>query len=156
VTVTGKAGDTFTLFALTRPGTVYQAVRSGTFPASGSYSTAITPRGNTRLFARTAAGDSGTVAVSVRPAMSLRGAASGKTGSFSGTIVPGHGNVAVRIFTVKNGALTLIGSTRTLSDGHYSFSRTFAAKGAVTFIAQTLSDGQNLSTQSNRVTVTFK
>jgi hypothetical protein len=156
VTVRGKAGTSIQLYALTRPATAYQVVRTATIPASGVYTTAIRPRGNTRLFARSAAGDSGTVAVSVRPAMSLVGSASGKTGTFTGTIVPGHGNVAVRIFTVKNGAITLVGTTRTAANGHYSFSRTFAATGAVTFIAQTLSDGQNLSTQSNRVTVTFK
>jgi hypothetical protein len=119
------------------------------------YSRSIAPRGNTRLFARSAAGDSGSVFVNVRPAMSLAGSVSGKTGTFTGTIVPGHGNVAVRIFTVKNGTITLVGTTRTRADGHYTYSRAFAAKGAVTFIAQTLSDGQNLSTQSNRVTVTF-
>jgi hypothetical protein len=156
VTVRGKAGTSIQLYALTRPATAYQVVRTVTLPASGVYTTAITPRGNTRLFARSAAGDSSTVAVSVRPAMSLVGSASGKTGTFTGTIVPGHGNVAVRIFTVKNGAITLVGTTRTAANGHYSYSRTFAATGAVTFIAQTLSDGQNLSTQSNRVTVTFK
>ncbi|MDX6216463.1 MAG: hypothetical protein QOG99_2047, partial [Frankiales bacterium] len=155
VTVHGTPGDSIQLYALTRPATSYQVVRTVTLPASGVYSTAITPRGNTRLFARSAAGDSGTVAVSVRPAMSLAGSVSGKTGTFTGTIVPGHGNVAVRLFTVKNGTITLVGTTRTAANGHYTYSRAFAAKGAVTFIAQTLSDGQNLSTQSNRVTVTF-
>jgi hypothetical protein len=155
VTVHGTPGDSIQLYALTRPATSYQVVRTVTLPASGVYSTAITPRGNTRLFARSAAGDSGTVAVSVRPAMSLAGSVSGKTGTFTGTIVPGHGNVTVRLFTVKNGVITLVGTTLTRADGHYTYSRKFAATGAVTFIAQTLSDGQNLSTQSNRVTVTF-
>jgi hypothetical protein len=155
VTVKGKAGDSVTLFALSRPDTAYHVVAMVTLPASGVYSRSITPRGNTRLFARSAAGDSGTVAVSVRPAMSLAGSVSGKTGTFTGTIVPGHGNVTVRIFTVKNGTITLVGTTTTAANGHYTYSRAFAAKGAVTFIAQTLSDGQNLSTQSNRVTVTF-
>ena len=155
VTLTGTPGQAYTLYALTRPGTSYVAVRNGTFPSSGSVSYSIRPRGNTRLFVRTSGGDSATDAVSVRPAMSLAGSVAGKTVTFTGTIVPGHGNVAVRIFTVKNGTTTLVATGRTGSDGHYSIVHTFAGAGAVTFIAQTLSDGQNLSTQSNRITRTL-
>jgi hypothetical protein len=156
VTVQGTPGQAYTLFALTRPDTVYHGARSGVFPTSGSVTYAIAPRGNTRLFARTAAGDSSSVAVSVRPAEALHGLAEGKIGSFSGQLVPGHGGVTVRLFTVKSGAIAFVGSTVTDASGFWSFSRRFAATGPVTFISQTLSDSQNLAGQSNRVTITFR
>ncbi|MFN2538266.1 MAG: hypothetical protein ABR549_08965, partial [Mycobacteriales bacterium] len=71
--------------------------------------------------------------------------------------VPGHAGVQVRLFTVKNGVRSAspVGTAVTDSNGRWTFSRTFAASGPVTFISQTLSDLTNLSGQSNRVTVTF-
>jgi hypothetical protein len=156
VTVHGKPGDTIKLYALARPATTYQLVNTVVLPASGVFSRSLSPRTTTLLFARSAAGSSRVIGVNVRMAVSLAGSASGRTGTFTGTIVPGHGNVTVRIFTVKLGRLTLVGTTRTASNGHYTFRHKFAAAGKVTFIAQTLSDRQNLAGQSNRVTVTFK
>jgi hypothetical protein len=156
VTVHGKPGDTIKLYALARPATTYQLVNTVRLPASGVWSRSLSPRTTTLLFARSAAGSSRVIGVNVRMAVSLAGSASGRTGTFTGTIVPGHGNVTVRIFTVKLGRLTLVGTTRTAANGHYTFRHTFAAAGTVTFIAQTLSDRQNLAGQSNRVTVTFR
>jgi hypothetical protein len=157
VVVHGTAGQAVQLLAYSRPSTTYIVVRNGTIGSNGTTTFSVGPRTNTRLFAKTASGSSTSAVISVRPAESLFGTTSGKVGSFHGGIVPGHGGVTVRLFTVKNGVRSAspVGTAVTDANGHWTYSRTFAATGYVTFISQTLSDLTNLSGQSNRITVRF-
>lgn len=156
LTVKGTPGDSVTLYADTRPGTTYASIGQATFPASGTITKTVSPRFNTLYYAQTTAGKSATLTVYVRPAESLKGTASGRRGSFSGQLVPGHGGVTVRLFTVASGKLTLVGSATTGSSGAWTLSHTFATAGAKTFISQTVTDATNLSGQSNRISLTFK
>ncbi|MCW2669021.1 MAG: hypothetical protein JWO27_918, partial [Frankiales bacterium] len=158
VVVHGTAGDAVQLLAYSRPSTTYGVVRNGTIGSNGTVTFQVGPRTNTRLFAKTAGGSSTSAVISVRPAESLFGTATGKVGSFHGGIVPGHSGVTVRLFTVKNGVRSSspVGTAVTDANGKWTFSRTFAATGPVTFISQTLSDLTSLAGQSNRITVTFK
>jgi hypothetical protein len=158
VVVHGTAGDAVQLLAYSRPNTTYGVVRSGTIGSNGTVTFSVGPRTNTRLFAKTAGGSSTSAVISVRPAESLFGTATGKVGSFHGGIVPGHSGVTVRLFTVKNGVRSSspVGTAVTDANGKWTFRRTFAATGPVTFISQTLSDLTSLAGQSNRITVTFK
>ncbi|MCW2673870.1 MAG: hypothetical protein JWP14_2459, partial [Frankiales bacterium] len=158
VVVHGTAGDAVQLLAYSRPNTTYGVVRNGTIGSNGTVTFSVGPRTNTRLFAKTAGGSSTSAVISVRPAESLFGTANGKVGSFHGGIVPGHSGVTVRLFTVKNGVRSSspVGTAVTDANGKWTFSRTFAATGPVTFISQTLSDLTSLAGQSNRITITFK
>jgi hypothetical protein len=158
VVVHGTAGDAVQLLAYSRPNTTYGVVRSGTIGSNGTVTFSVGPRTNTRLFAKTAGGSSTSAVISVRPAESLFGTATGKVGSFHGGIVPGHSGVTVRLFTVKNGVRSSspVGTAVTDANGKWTFRRTFAATGPVTFISQTLSDLTSLAGQSNRITITFK
>jgi hypothetical protein len=156
LTVKASPGDSVTLFADTRPSTTFKVLSTTTVPASGTFTKTVSPRFNTLYYAQTTAGKSATRIVYVRPAESLKGSASGKVGSFTGQLVPGHGGVTVRLFTVKSGRLTLVGTAKTGSSGAWSYKRTFATTGGVTFIAQTVTDATNLSGQSNRITLLFR
>jgi hypothetical protein len=155
LTIKGTPGDSVSLYADTRPGTTYSVVSTATFPASGTLSKSVSPRFNTLYYAQTTAGKSATLIVYVRPAESLKGTASGRRGSFTGQLVPGHGGVTVRLFAVASGRLTLIGTAKTGTSGAWSLAHTFATAGAKTFISQTVTDSTNLSGQSNRITLTL-
>jgi hypothetical protein len=159
VSATGTPGHVVWLWAYSRPSTKYVAVRKSTFDANGFASFVVSPRTNTRLFAKDMSANlsSASTTISVHPALSLKGAASGKFGSFSGTYVPGQGGAAIRLFTVKNGVRSAspVGTATTDSLGHWTYSRNFAAHGPVTFIVQSLANLNNASGQGNRVTVTF-
>lgn len=152
---TGTPGDTVGLWARTAPAAEFSQVRTAAFDGTGHVSFSVAPRFNTTVFAQTAAGQSSSSTIYVRPAESLRGSASGRLGSFSGGIVPGHAGVTVKLFTVASGRLTYVGSAVTDVNGKWTYSRTFAATGPVSFISQTVSDATSLSGQSNRVSVTF-
>jgi hypothetical protein len=154
--VHGKPGSAVQVLAYSAPSSTYAVVRSGTLNGSGDASFSFAPRTNTHLFARTVTnGDSTPAVLSVRPAESLKGSASGRKGSFSGQIVPGHGGVKVRLFSVKSGRLTLVGTATTSSSGAWSLTHTFAGPGTVSFISQTVSDATSLAGQSNRISLTF-
>jgi hypothetical protein len=159
VSTTGTPGHAVWIFAYSRPSTTYVAVRKSAFDSSGFASFTVSPRTNTRLFAKdmTANLTSASTVISVHPALSLFGSAKGKVGSFSGGYVPGLRGASIRIFTVKNGRLSAspVGTATTDANGHWTYSRTFAAHGPVTFIVQSLANLTNASGQGNRVTVTF-
>jgi hypothetical protein len=155
VTVTGLPGKHVQLLGYSRPSTTFAVVREGDLDETGTAVFTVAPRTNTKLMATTDGGSSAPVVISVRPAESLKGKVTGKTGHFSGQLVPGHGGVTVRVFAVKSGKLTLLGTATTGSSGAWTYDRAFTSHGPVTFIAQTLSDLTNLSGQSNRITLTF-
>jgi len=159
VGASGTPGHVVWIYAYSRPSTTYVAVRKSTFDANGQASFTVSPRTNTRIFAKdmTSNLSSASTVISVHPALSLVGSARGKVGSFSGGYVPGQANAAIRIFTVKNGVRSAspVGTATTDSNGHWTYSRSFAASGPVTFIVQSLANLTNASGQGNRVTITF-
>ena len=156
ITIKGVAGDSVQFFQRVQPASTFTVFKTFTFNANGIVTINTFPRTNTSYFARTAAGDSSVISLSVRPAVSLRGSSAAHKASFNGVIVPGHGGVKVRIYVVSNGRVgALVATATTDSQGHYTASHQFAGPGRVTFIAQTISDSIALAGQSNRLTLTI-
>ena len=152
--IRGTPGDSVGFYQRVQPASTFSLFKTFTFDSLGNVTVTSFPRTNTAYFARTAAGDSGIVTLSVRPAVSLRGSSSHRLATFTGVIVPGHGGVKVRIYTVKNGVLgPLVASAITDAQGHYTATHQFAGTGRVTFIAQTISDKIALAGQSNRLSL---
>jgi hypothetical protein len=123
--------------------------------AYGNWVASVSPRLNTKYYATTAAGSSATVQVSVRPALALRGTASGRTVTFQGQVVPGH-SLTVRLYSVKLGRLTLIATRPTSTSGAWAYTRTFSTTGAVQFLSQSVTGATSLAGQSNRLSLTLQ
>jgi len=150
----GTPGDTVTLYNETAPATTFKIQTTHTLDPYGNWVASVSPRVNTKYYASTAAGDSATVQVSVRPALALRGRVSGRTVAFTGQVVPGH-VLTIRLFQVSKGRLTLLATVRTNASGAWSYTRRFASAGPVQFISQSVSDSTSLAGQSNRLSVTL-
>ena len=154
--IRGTPGDSVQFIQRSQPSTT-STTKTFTFDSLGNVVINSFPRTNTAYLAHTAAGDSSIVTLSVRPAVSLRGSSANRLATFTGVIVPGHGGVKVRIYSVKNGVLgPLVASAVSDSQGHYTATHQFAGGGTVQFVAQTVSDTIALAGQSNRLNLTIR
>jgi hypothetical protein len=145
----GTSGE-FSVLAKTRPSSAFAVVRRGDFTATGLADFSVRPRANTEFFARSTSGDSPHVMQYVRSALSLSASRQGGQVLLSGQVVPGRPGVTVRVCRVTKGRAELLTSARTDSYGRWELMR--ATPGGETYIAQSLTDGQNIAGQSNRAT----
>jgi hypothetical protein len=150
----GTPGDTVTLYNETAPTTAFKVQTTHALDAYGNWVASVSPRLNTKYYVATAAGNSSTVQVSVRPALALRGTASGRTVTCKGQVGPGHSRT-VRLYSVTLGRLTLITSRPTSASGAWAYTRTFGTTGTLQFLSQSVSDATSFAGQSNRLSLTL-
>ena len=142
-TLSGAAdvGATVELMAYSRPYTDYLPVRRTTATSTGSYSFSVSPRTNTRLYVRVNGGDSGSVVIGVRPALSLR-AVRTATRAFvlTGRAAPGREGQLVSVFARTPGGDRFLGRGASDGNGIWRVTHRFTVNGTFALYAATSAD----------------
>jgi hypothetical protein len=155
-----RPGSTVQLFAYSRPLTSYRLVRTTTTSGAGAFSFDVLPTTNTRLYAKNADGESPSVALEVRSAVTLRmisSAGCGMTGV--GSVYPRRLFQAVDVVYVDTaGRAVRAMSTLTDNRGVYLVGRSFAGGcgRTLTWRAVSRPDPLNLAGTSPNVPATIR
>lgn len=154
VTYRGTPGSTVDILSRTQPATAFSKIGTVTLGADGIGTSSHRPQKNTRITARTAAGQLSETApiIAVRSVASFNVTRVGtRTYTFTGRVYPALRNRLVNLY--RNGVL--VGQGRCDSSGIYTMTRTLAA-GTFSFQARTPNDQDNLGTVSRELRVTVR
>lgn len=146
VTYRGTPGATIDILSRTQPATEFSRIGQVTLDSAGVGTSTHRPQKNTRVTARTTAGEVSAYAplVQVRSVASFNTNRVGtRTYTFTGRVYPALSNRLVNIY--RNGSL--VAQARCDATGIYKVTRTLGA-GTFTFQARTPNDQSNLGTNS--------
>ena len=162
VTVAAQAGEKVNLVGSSRPSTTYRTLRSATADSSGRAVFTLKLNTNTRFYASSAADGTrktGSLAVSVRPRLSLDAYQEDRDVMFWGMSVPCVSGRAVSVYRLTSTGRVLTTSGRLdCRAGHANISvyTSFAGRGTFNFVAVSGADGTNAAGQSNVVRFTVR
>lgn len=151
VTYRGTPGSTVDILSRTQPATLFSKIGTVTLGADGIGTSSHRPQKNTRITARTAAGQLSETApiIAVRSVASFNAKRVGtRTYTFTGRVYPALRNRLVNLY--RNGVLA--GQGRCDATGIYVITRTLGA-GTFTFQVRTPNDQDNLGTTSRQLRV---